>query len=193
MTQPPVLIGYFPKRVVPRPDWLKAPGVLVIRSVSECMSSGPPDRIERWTHNEMWVYSTVAAARQTVPAGERASFEMQAYLILPVRWDDGVEEPLALPPLEAEPVPADFERVGFDVVSIMRGHSGFGCSPLSCNGMAAEIATNRHCLLDDLDVATRTAEGFSRGDVEPGPYHVVEVLRQAPPPTPARDRGSVRS
>ena len=26
--------------------------------------------------------------------------------------------------------------------------------------------------------ATKTANAFSRGDVEPGPYHVVEVLRQ---------------
>jgi hypothetical protein len=52
--QPLVLIGYFPKKVFQRPDWLKAAGVTAIRSVCECVSSGPPDWMQRWKHNDMW-------------------------------------------------------------------------------------------------------------------------------------------
>jgi hypothetical protein len=176
--QPLVLIGYFPKKVVRRPDWLEAAGVRAIRSVCECVSSGPPDWIRHWTHNEMWVYSTIAAAWEVCPEDERPGYEMQAYRMLPTGWDEGIEEQFAIPPLQVEPLPGDFRRVGFDVVSMETGNAGFGHSPLSCNHMAREIPTNEDCLLDDIDVAKRTAAAFSRGDVEPGPYYVVEVLRR---------------
>lgn len=173
-----MLIGYFPKKVVQRPDWLKAPDVTAIRSVCECISSGPPNWIQRWTHNEMWVYSTIDAAWEVVPPGERSDYEMQAYLILPTQWDEGDEKPFTTPRLDVEPLPGDFQSVGYDVVSIEKGTAGFGHSPLSCNHMAQEISTNAHCLLDAIDVAMHTASVFSSGNVEPGPYFVVEVLRR---------------
>jgi len=176
--QPLVLIGYFPKKVVQRPHWLNAAGVNAIRSVCECISSGPGDWIQRWTHNEMWVYSSIAAAWKIVPQDDRSLYELQAYRMLPTAWDGGTEKPFPIPPLHVEPLPTDFQSVGFDVVSIEGAHGGFGHSPLSCNSMAQEIATNEHCLLDDIDVAMRTANAFSHGNVEPGPYYVVEVLRR---------------
>jgi hypothetical protein len=176
--QPLVLIGYFPKKVVQRPDWLKAAGVSAIRSVCECVSAGPPDWIQRWTHNEMWVYSTIPAAWAVVPENERPEYELQAYRMLPMAWNVGTEKPFAIPPLDVESLPADFQSVGFDVVSIESSAEGFGHSPLSCNHMAQEITTNKDCLLDDIDIAKQTADTFSRGHVEPGPYYVVEVLRR---------------
>lgn len=176
--QPLVLIGYFPKKIVQRPEWLKAAGVTAIRSVCECTSSGPPHWIHHWTHNEMWVYSTIAAAWEVVPKDERPRYELQAYRMLPVAWDEGTEKPFVIPPLQVEQLPSDFQRVGFDAVSMETGTAGFGHSPLSCNNMAQEIRANEDCLLDDLDVAKRTANAFSRGHVEPGPYFVVEVLRE---------------
>jgi hypothetical protein len=124
------------------------------------------------------VYSTIAAAWDVVPRADRPQYEMQAYRMLPVAWDEGAERALTIPTLNLEPLPRDFQSAGFDVVSVEAGVAGFGCSPLSCNSMAQEIATNPDCLLDNFDVATKTANAFSRGDVEPGPYHVVEVLRQ---------------
>jgi hypothetical protein len=93
-------------------------------------------------------------------------------------WDEGTEKPFAIPPMNVEPLPDDFQSVGFDVVSIENGSAGFGHSPLSCNHMAQEIATKENCLLDDLNLAKQTAKTFSHGYVEPGPYFVVEVLRQ---------------
>jgi hypothetical protein len=176
--QPLILIGYFPKKVVQRPDWLTAAGVTAIRSVCECVSSGPPDWIQRWKHNDMWVYSTIDAAWEVVPKDERSEYEMQAYRMLPTEWDEGTEKPFAIPPLEVEPLPRGFQSVGFDVVSIENGTAGFGHSPLSCNHMAQEIRTNANCLLDDIDVAKQTASAFSSGNVEPGPYFVIEVLRR---------------
>jgi hypothetical protein len=176
--EPLVLIGYFPKKVVQRMEWLKAGGVKAIRSVSECMAKGPPNWMEHWTHNEMWVYDTIAAAWAVVPAEERDEYEMQAYRMLPVKWNEGKRVEVELPELCVEPLPEDFENVGFDAVSLEEGFAGFGHSPLSCNGMAEEIATNEHCLLDDVEMAARVAGRFSRGNAEPGPYYVVEVLRQ---------------
>lgn len=175
--QPLVLIGYFPKKVVLRPDWLKAAGVSAIRSVCECVSSGPVDWIQHWTHNEMWVYSTIAAALEIVPVKERYEYELQAYRMLPIAWDQGTEKPFAIPPLNVEPLPDDFQSVGFDVVSIEIGIASFGHSPLSCNHMAQKMLTNKDCLLDDIEVAKKTAHAFSIGNVEP-PYYVVEVLRR---------------
>ena len=113
---PLVLIGYFPKKVVQRPDWLKAAGVTAIRSVSSCISPGPPDWINRWAHNALGVYSTIAAAWDVVPRADRPQYEMQAYRMLPVAWDEGAERALTIPTLNLEPLPRDFQSAGFDVV-----------------------------------------------------------------------------
>lgn len=175
--QPLVLIGYFPKKVEQRPDWLKAAHVSGIRSVSDCISSGPPDWIQRWPHNEMWVYSTSAAARAVIPEDRCHEYELHAYRMLPIKWDAGNQTAVLIPKLDVEPLSAGFQSVGFDAVSITNGVSGFGCSPLSCNSMAEEIATNEHCLLPTQQLAEQVALRFCIEEPEPGPYYVVEVLR----------------
>ena len=45
--------------------------------------------------------------------------------------------------------------------------------------MAQEIATNEHCLLENLATAEQVAQRFSVEEPQPGPYYVVEVLRRA--------------
>ena len=55
---------------------------------------------------------------------------------------------------------------------------GLECSPLSCNGLAAEFEINEFCLLPSLDQAVDAAERFSREQPEPGDYYVVEVLEE---------------
>jgi hypothetical protein len=69
-------------------------------------------------------------------------------------------------------------RLGFDAVSKSIS-AFFECSPLSCNNMAAEAPVNRFCLLETLAEAMALAEHCSRGEGEPGPYYVLEVLREA--------------
>ncbi len=168
------LIGYFPKKVVHRPDWLPL-RVTAIRSVSECVSKGPDDWIVHWTHNEFGRYSTQSAAIAVVPEADRSQFELHAYRMLPGVFDGGERLSFELLEIAVEPLPQDFESLGFDAVANSCG-SGFECSPLSCNLLAEEIETNEHCLLPTLAAAVEAALRFSREEPEPGPYFVVEVL-----------------
>ncbi len=171
------LIGYFPKKIALRPDWLKTPRVTAIRSASGCCSKGPDNWIEHWRHNELWLYSTQAAAIAVVPAADRSQFELHAYRMLPAVFNKGERQPVELPKMEVESPQQDFESVGFDAVACSCG-SGFECSPLSCNSMADEIETNEHCLLRTLAFAEEIALRFSLEEPEPGPYYVVEILRR---------------
>jgi len=71
-------------------------------------------------------------------------------------------------------VPAGASLEGYDVVTFSAGSSP-ECSPLSCNGLASEIATNRHCLLPSVAAARHLLErgAFDRG--EPGPFRIFAV------------------
>jgi hypothetical protein len=73
-------------------------------------------------------------------------------------------------------MPYGFMSLGFDVVN-KTVSAFFECSPLSCNGMANEVAVNRFCLVEDLVEAIALADRFSRDEPEPGPYYVLDVLR----------------
>lgn len=172
-----VLIGYFPKKTVRNPDWLKRLGVEEVCSVASCISKAPEGWIGHWKHNEMWVFDSPAVAWSVVPEAEREGFEMYAYRIVPVEIAEGKDEVFNLPAISPEPLPSDFQSFGFDIVCRSCG-SNFECSPLSCNHMAEEVPTNRFCLLDDLATALGVARGFDEAGCEPGPYFVVEVFRQ---------------
>jgi hypothetical protein len=54
--------GYFPERIALRDAWLKAPDVREIWSVSDCISKGPPDWIDKWLHNDVGLFDTRALA-----------------------------------------------------------------------------------------------------------------------------------
>ncbi len=70
--------------------------------------------------------------------------------------------------------PAAAEPEGYDVVSFSAGTSP-ECSPLSCNGLAKEIPTNRHCLLDSFEEAKGLLEQGKFVKCEPGPYRIFAV------------------
>ncbi|MBI3415804.1 MAG: hypothetical protein HY043_10900 [Verrucomicrobia bacterium] len=172
----PILIGYFPKRTMKRPDWLKAAGVEEVCSVSNCVSEDPDGWRDEWRHNEMWVYDTPELALSIIPETVRSEFELYAYKMFPVVFIDGQQQPFEIPNLHVQPLPGYFERLGVDIVSRSAG-SSFECSPLSCNHMAEQVEVTRQCLLEDVDVAFRLAAEFEAGGCEPGPYHVMEVWR----------------
>jgi len=100
---------------------------------------------------------------------------------LPVRFSNGSRESFTPAVYAVEPLPSNFVSLGFDVVS-KSVSAFFECSPLSCNGMAAEAPVNQYCLVDALDDAVAAAVRFSHEEPEPGPYYVVEVLREAETP-----------
>ena len=135
----PTLIGYFPKRTMQRPDWLKVAGVDEVCGVSTCVSNAPEGWVDPWRHNETWVYDTPDLAWSVAPDDARGSFDLYAYQMFPVRFTQGLQQPFEIPPLQVESLPSSFERLGFDVVSRTCG-SSFECSPLSCNHMAQHVA-----------------------------------------------------
>jgi len=183
--------GYFPKRIALRDDWLEAPGVREIWSVSDCISKGPSGWIGKWRHNDVGVFDTYELAISVLPSEDAGLFTIVGYRVWDRMFDHGrdVELPVEVPAL---PEPgSEFVSVGFDAVA--RSHDFFECSPLSCNGGAATFATNDACLFRTLDEALAGANTFSTGNWEPGPYWVVEVLsklRSTAEPRVAADRAA---
>jgi len=173
------LIGYFPKATALPAGWKISDRVEEICSVSHCINSGPEGWIDKWLHNELGFFNTRSAAI-AVTQDHVDQFEIFAYRLMPLRFKDGKAEPLTMHQLHVEPVPSSFVSVGFDAVS-KSSASFFECSPLSCNSMAAEVPANRFCLLETLEEAMALAERCSRGEAEPGPYYVLEVLRDTKP------------
>jgi hypothetical protein len=132
-------------------------------------------------------------ARHVPPPGacdtsmERFRWELFAFKMFPVRFHKGTEAPLAINTPGVQPLPADYEYLGLDVVSRDCDQS-FSHSPLNCNGHYEDIPVNSHLLLDDLELAFKcarhwcqdkyTPEGSYIGPAEPGPYFIVEVHRK---------------
>jgi hypothetical protein len=125
----------------------------------------------------MWVYDTPELAWSVVPEAARREFDLYAYEMFPVVFDDGQQQAFQIPAIHVQPLPSSFEPLGYDVVSRTCGTS-FECSPLSCNHMAEHVAVTRQCLVADADIAFRLAREFEAGGCEPGPYYVVEVWRE---------------
>lgn len=185
----PIPIGYFAKRITRRPEGPDLPGVEEICSLSECISPGPDDWFSRWTHNGACLFDREDAIGAIVAEEhEPDAFELFAYQIIPVRFAPDGETAMTASDLPGEagrrpnaiPPGADYDLLGYDCIQTEweRNIVGFGCSPLSCNGMAAGIAVNRFCLIDSLDNAIAAARRFAKEQPEPGTYYVVEVWRK---------------
>jgi hypothetical protein len=172
--------GYFAKRVEPKPEGLDAPGVVDICSVSHCISKPPDGWIARWLHNELGWYNRLSDAAAAVPASQRTAHRLFAYRIHPLFFRRGNQHEFVVPSdVRPEPIPHTFRSLGFDSVN-KQANAGFlfGCSPLSCNAMAAECAVNTHCLFGSVEEAIAGATRFSIEQPEPGDYYVIEVLEQ---------------
>ena len=177
--------GYFAKQIASKPEGLDVPGVVDICSVSHHISKAPEGWIDHWLHNAFGWFNRQADARAVVPAGQGAAHRIFAYRIFPALFRHGSRHELVLPAdVRPEPIPDTFQSLGFDCVN-MRPGAGFlfGCSPLSCNVMAAECAANAHCLFASLEDAVAGAGRFSIEQPEPGDYYVIEVLEQGGAPT----------
>jgi hypothetical protein len=169
-----VFLGFCAKRRMTAPF---AGQVRQIASVSECLAKRPDDWVQRWDFNRATCWNTEAEAWACVPGESQSDFSVFAYRIVASRPLDDVF-PKDLPALPQEPARLPYNRIGYDVVerNAATGMLGFGCSPLSCNGMADNIPVNEFCLLDDLELALSTARRFDIEKPEPGPYVVIEVL-----------------
>lgn len=187
----PIFLGYCAKRIwVPTAEWCGAWGGHIgeIASVSGCLSSYPPNWIDRWDFNRCACWNDEASALAAVPPASLADFRLFCYRLIPILFGASGDAatvslddlfPAGLPDLPSEPALPSYRSVGYDIVEAPLTLSvlGFGCSPLSCNGMAQEIPVNRFCLLDNLDTALAIAKRFGAEQPEPGPYLIIEVLK----------------
>ena len=172
-------LGYMAKRVAPAMEWLKAPQVSRIYSVSSCISEDFGKWIVAWKHNGYWFFDSprliaeVAAERKIDLSGTTSFYyEGSAEEFDPESgWAAYQPEPSF--PVQVVPPENKILR-GFDVVTFSHRNSP-ECSPLSCNGLASEMPVNEFCLLKSLDEAKALLEAGRFKHSEPGPYRIIAV------------------
>lgn len=195
-----ILVGYFPRIPVEPPPGLA--GVTEVASVGHYGADGPPNWIHQWRHNEIGFFDSEALARKVIAAAIQIDIEPDAhhdppwrvklsreqgrpyrffaYKLFPFQFVDGRQEDFVVPALRCEPLPSDYERLGYDAVN-RTGYAHFECSPLFCNGRAVDNPVNRFCLIEELERALALAKDFSSRNgngCEPGTYFVLEVWRK---------------
>ncbi len=172
--------GYMAKRISSRPDWIKAPGVVDICSVSYCISEAFCDYISHWKHNGYWFFDSPAAIREIASAEsiDLSAHRLFFYGVYELQFD---EERRAWRPFEPDrafttkvEVPARKQLLGFDVVSF-EAQTAPECSPLSCNNLAESIDVNEHSLLPSFESASTLLEDGAFDNSEPGPFRVFAV------------------
>ena len=174
----PRFVGYFPKRTNNADKRLAPFGVVTVASVSNCISTPPEDWVEQWKHNDEGFYDTEELAASILPATEASRYDIYAYRLFPLRYAETVEKFEARAEAPGG-VPADYEFLGYDIVS--RSIADFyECSPLSCNAGASVFPVNEHCLLTRFDEAWKAflAIGANDDGYEPGPYYFFSVYRK---------------
>ena len=170
-------LGYLAKHIPKqRPDWLKAPNVIDVYSVSDCVNDTLVDS-SNGNHNGFWMFDSKAAIQTAAMANE---IDMQGAMLffyeayesefdghdwLAISPEASFETQVLIPPTK--------HLEGFDVVTFCDGPNSH--SPLSCNSIAADIKTNMHCLLENLDEAVAGVEGDAFDQSEPGPYRIYAV------------------
>ncbi|PHO19494.1 hypothetical protein CPU12_00885 [Malaciobacter molluscorum LMG 25693] len=173
--------GYMYKMVSLRPNWLNAPHVMDIFSVSSCVSKDFDDWISYWKHNDYGFFDSPEiikniARDNSLDLGSMKLFFYESY---EKEWNDKsnswvefLSDSSVISNIE---LPLSITSQGFDIVSYTNG-AWAECSLLSCNHMAEQIDTNEHCLLNSLKCAIDLIEQGIFKSCEPGPYRIIEVF-----------------
>jgi len=212
ITVEPILTGYFPGYPLPRRQWLAAPAVVEFCSVNRGHFPWPENWMHQKRHNALLQFDSQEIAwtvlrDEIVIQFERddtrnppwkveilrlpcEEFNLYAYKVWPVCFQAGEPKDLRLPTPAAESIPADYRKLGYDVVS-WPGGGYLGCCPLFCNEEARTQPVNPYCLLDEITPALDLARFCSTTDWKPGPHYcgrgnpgpfcVVEVWRKTKP------------
>jgi hypothetical protein len=172
--------GYMAKELPGRPDWIKAPDVVDICSVSYCISKPFCDYIGHWKHNGYWFFDSPAVIREIASEEsiDLSAYRLFYYEVYRFQFDEERRvwqsfEPDRAFTTEVE-LPAQKQLLGFDVVSF-DAQTTPECSPLSCNNLAESIEVNEHCLLPSLESAKRLLDSGAFDNSEPGPFRVFAV------------------
>jgi hypothetical protein len=178
-------LGYLAKRIPnERPDWLSAPAVVDVYSASDCVNDTLAFyNVPNCPHNGYGMFDSPVLIASTAKLnhidlmGSRLFFyeahesELDGDDWIPVLPDNSFDTKVVLPSAK--------ELVGFDVVTFIDGPNSH--SPLSCNGVAAEVHTNRHCLFETLDDAMAALTNRAFEGAEEGPYRIYGVYSVAWP------------
>ncbi len=173
-------LGYMAKRIATRPDWLDVPHIRKIVAVANCMSESFCDYTEFWKHNGFWFFDSpvvirALASEHNVSLSDTSLVYYRGY---ERQWDAEHGEWKACnndPDLPTNITPPDSPALlGYDVVTYSFQNAP-ECSPLSCNGIAAEMEVNEHCLINSLEDAIRQLETGAFDYSEPGPHRIIAM------------------
>lgn len=172
-------VGYMAKRVVPRPDWLRAPEVRDICSVSNCVSPDFMDYIPFWRHNGYWFFDHPQIIQELARENKIDLVDLTFfyYEVYEKEFDEKKKQWQSFEPADFPTnviAPAQKPPIGYDVVSFSVGTNP-ECSPLSCNHVASEVKTNHHCLLESFNDAKQSLESGRFDHSEPGPFRIFAV------------------
>jgi hypothetical protein len=179
-----VPMGYMAKRIRHKPEWLLAPKVTDIYSVSFCISESFADYVTFWKHNGFWFFDSpeiirTVAEEHSIDLAGTSLFYYEAY----EREYDGDTwhhyGPESSFPTNVT-APCGAMLAGFDVVTFMAGNSP-ECSPLSCNSLAGTMPTNHHCLFASFEEAKARVNDGGFNESEPGPYRIFAVYSAGRP------------
>jgi len=173
-------VGYMAKRVKFRPEWLDARNVEDIYSVSRCLSEDFADYWQYSQHNLSGFFDApgIIVRLATDNSIDLSGTSLFFYETHELEFEEPGGTWKSFHPTNSlmnqivSPQKTILE--GFDIVTI-NGTGGVECSPLSCDSLAREIDTNRHCLLTSLE---RAQELLSRGklsDAAPGARRIFAV------------------
>jgi hypothetical protein len=180
------------KRVSTRPDWIKAPRVIDIYSVSSHVSDDFADYVNYWRHNGYWFFDSPTIIRELARqhAIDLSGTKLFFYEVHEAQFNDS--EDGSWTPFHPESsfitklvLPSEKTLEGYDVVTFYAGTSA-ECSPLSCNSLASDVETDQHCLLRSFDEARRLLEQGRFKNTEPGPFRIFAVYSMAWPDVPMR-------
>jgi hypothetical protein len=175
-----IAVGYMAKRVSLRPEWIKAGRVEDIYSVSGCVSEDFADYVHYWKHNGYWFFDSPEIIQQLAQdhALELAGTALFFYEVHEREFNEDEAQWTAFKPEPAFTtrvvLPLEKTLQGYDVVTFSVGTSA-ECSPLSCNSLAAEMDTNRHCLLPSFELAQQLLDEGKFNNTEPGPHRIFAV------------------
>ena len=188
--------GYLYKKITPVEEWitpdtpqeLRAPQVREVASVSGCIAYHHDVFEPSYFYGDNTMMALcpeqyAEAAREDGLAFDLAGYALYYYTMYEYEFDEETGERTALPPERLprgvrEPDPALLERatlLGFDAAVYQDNVWPVGCSPLSCNYMAAEVSVNEWCLFPSLDAAVACLESKGFLHCEPGPYRIFGV------------------
>jgi hypothetical protein len=175
-------IGYMAKRICKPPEALKLPAhVLDIFSVSNCVNDDFDNHyVDHWKHNGYWFFHSPAlihavATENSIDLSGTMPFYYEAF---EREFHNHAWRPFGPDcniPVNVLP-PTQKHLEGYDVVTFWVENSPAPeHSPLSCNGLAKEIETNQHCLIDSLEQAHQSVQNGEFRGGEPGTLRIIAV------------------